>query len=137
MIPFDFYLMLNFASSAISEAEECDDLDAAETIWLEAHFAADDLFPVGSPANDAVRVILDAASPACTGGAGRMALWNALNAASFAVLPAMDRDPDLTPIALADARAAAQMDGLPAHCPQALMQIADEIELIAVTGAAA
>jgi hypothetical protein len=138
MTPSDsrLYDVLNLAAAAISRTCLGCPVDA-DAAWLQACNASDGLFPPGSAENDAVSVILCAAIPGREGSAERSLLFNALDAAAVAVLPAEAGDPDSTVIALRDATTAACMDGLPAQWQDALKVLADAIEVIAVTGATA
>jgi hypothetical protein len=109
MDPIALYDFLRCAALAADEAD-AGRIPDAETAWQEASFAASGLFAPGSDAHAAVSVILDAASPAC-GGRGRAALWNALNAASLAVLAVTAQQRELASVIWPDALAATDQLG--------------------------
>lgn len=108
MIARDFalYDVLNCAATAVDEAESGRPA-LAEAAWLAAGKAASGLFPSPSPENTAIRVIIEASRPD-RGPEGRAGLWNALDAASMAVLAAMDGRRELLGTILPSAHAAAR-----------------------------
>lgn len=105
---FQLYDTLNcLAESLLGEPSR------AEHAWFEAAFSAYGLYPAGSDPDVALHRLITAAQPPRT-GPERAWLWNALNAASLAVLPAMAGNREETAEALADAgRAVSMLPGGP------------------------
>jgi len=128
---FALYDTLCCCATAVDEAES-EQAARAETAWLEACMAAIGLFPAGSAADAAVGVLLAACQPASSRRPGHAALWNALDAASCAVLPAMAGDADCTRMLLPGAYAAAAVTAPDLRA--ALTVILAEIEAMAGAG---
>lgn len=127
---FRLYDTLNCCAIAIDESESgCP--GPAETAWLEASVTSADLFPPDSTSSGAIGVIIDASAPGRT-GEYRAWLWNALDAASIAVLPAMEGDRETTALVLPDAEAATAL--LPPDLRDAMTVILGEIRAMAGAG---
>jgi hypothetical protein len=101
---FRLYDVLNCAATAVDEAESGRPA-VAGAAWTAATDAASGLFPVNSPASNAISVILAASRPGRQ-PEGRAALWTALDAAALAILTAMGGQEDALAEVLPDAHAA-------------------------------
>lgn len=105
---FQLYDFLDLCATAIDESES-ERPAQAETAWLEACIAESGLFSPGSQLAAAAAALIDASRPSPLRRPGHYTLWNALNAAAVAVLPAMEGDRETARLLLDGALAAASM----------------------------
>lgn len=143
MRPADFalYDTLNCAATAIDEAESGRLAPAptgprmADAAWQAAVSASCGAFPAGSDAGKALSILTGAADPVHAGEPGRALLWNALHAASPAILLAMAGDTRGTAMLLDGLDTAASM--LAPELRDAMKAVADAIGLLAMTAVTA
>lgn len=130
---FGFYDTLNCAATAVNE-DGSGRPAQAQAAWEAASTSARDLFPSGTDTPGAIAAILAAARPSGS-LLGKADLWNALNAAALAVLPAMAGDAPETALLLNDLDAATR--ALSPELRDAMTVIAFEIGMLAMAGVTA